>query len=51
MDPTVLFGTIHESYCTISVNFNIYLQSFQQKAFSFSKISGTQTYPKYAINI
>ena len=25
MGPTVLFGTIHEYYCTISVNFYFYL--------------------------
>jgi len=25
MDPTALFGTILESYCTISVNFYFYL--------------------------
>ena len=43
MDPTVLFGTIHRSYCTISANFYLYKQYFQQKIFSFSKISGSQT--------
>ena len=40
---TVLFGTDHRSHCTISTNFYIYLQYFQQKVFSFSKISGSQT--------
>ena len=41
----VLF--IHESHCTILANFYLYLQYFQQKVFSFSKISGSQTNPKY----
>ena len=27
---TALFGTIHRSYCTISINFYLYLQYFQQ---------------------
>ena len=40
---TVLFGTIYESYYTISANFYIYLQYFQQKVFNFNKISGLQT--------
>ena len=43
MDPNVLFVTIHKSHCTISANFYLYLQYFQQKVFSFSKISGFQT--------
>ena len=43
MDPTALFGTIHRLHCTISVNFYFYLQYFQQKVFSFNKISGSQT--------
>ena len=43
MSPTELFGTIHESHFTISVNFYFYLQYFQQKVFNFSKISGSQT--------
>jgi len=43
MGPTALFDTIHWSYCTISVNFYIYLQYFQQKVFNFSKISKSQT--------
>ena len=42
MGPTVLFGTIHESHCTISTNIYFYLQYFQQKVFSFSKISESQ---------
>ena len=33
---TSFFGTIHESYCTILVNFYIYLEYFQQKVFSFN---------------
>ena len=45
MGLTVLFDTIHEFHCTISVNFYLYLQHFQQKVFSFSKISGTQRNP------
>ena len=43
--PTALFGIIHRSYSIISVNFYIYLQYFQQKIFSFNKISGSQTDP------
>ena len=46
MSPTTLFGTIHESQCTISVNFYLYLQYFQQNVFSFNKINGFQTDPK-----
>ena len=34
--PTTLFGTIYGSSCTISVNFYLYLQYFQQKVFSFT---------------
>ena len=44
--PTALFGTIHESQCTILVNFYLYLQYFQQNVFSFNKINGFQTDPK-----
>ena len=40
-------GTIYEFHCTISANFYLYLQYFQQKVFSFSKINGSQTHPKY----
>ena len=43
IDPTVLFDTIHRSYYTILVNFYIYLSYFQQKKFSFNKISKSQT--------
>ena len=42
MGYIALFGIIHGSHCTISVNFYIYLQYFQQKNFSFNKISGSQ---------
>ena len=45
MGLTALFGTIHGSHYTISANFYLYLQYFQQKVFNFSKISD-QTYPK-----
>ena len=37
-----LFGTIYGFQCTISANFYLYLQYFQQKIFSFNKISGSQ---------
>ena len=43
MGLTALFGTIYGSYCTILTNFYLYLQYFQQKVFSFSKINGSQT--------
>ena len=43
MGLTALFGTIHGSHYIISANFYIYLQYFQQKIFSFSKISRSQT--------
>ena len=43
--PIALFNTIHESHCIILVKFFLYLQYFQQKVFSFSKISGSQTNP------
>ena len=39
MSHITLFGTIHRSHYTISVNFYLYLQYFQQKKFSFSKIN------------
>ena len=51
MDPTALFGIIHGSHCTISTNIYFYLQYFQQKVFSFSKISGSQTNPYIATKI
>ena len=38
-----LFGTIHGFHCTISANFYLYLQYFQQKKFNFSKINRFQT--------
>ena len=34
---TTLFGIIHKSYYTISANFNLYLQYFQQKNFQFQQ--------------
>ena len=43
MSFIALFGTIHRSYYTISVNFYLYLQYFQKRVFNFSKISGSQT--------
>ena len=43
MDFTALFGTIHGFHCIISANFYLYLWYFQQKVFSFSKISESQT--------
>jgi len=45
--PIVFFGTIHRSHSTISVNFYLYLQYFQQNDFSFSKISRSQMNSKY----
>ena len=51
MGPTALFGTIYGSHCTISSNFYFYLQYFQQKVLIFSKISGSQTDPKWAKNV
>ena len=39
MGLIALFGTIYGSHYTISANFSLYLQYFQQKIFSFSKIS------------
>ena len=46
---TALFDTIHKFHYTISANFYIYLQYFQQKVFNFSKINGSQTKPKNKI--
>ena len=34
---TALFGTIHETHCTILTNFYLYLQYFQQKSFQFQQ--------------
>ena len=42
MGSTALFGIIHGSHYTISANFYLYLQYFQQKVFSFSKINRSQ---------
>ena len=63
MGLIVLFGIIYRFHCTISVNFYLYLQYFQQKVFSFykisrfqidisvfSKISGIQTHPNELIS-
>ena len=47
MGPTTLFDTIHMSHYIISNNFYLYLQYFQQKKSSFSKISRFETDPKY----
>ena len=41
MSFTTLFSIIHGFCCTISTNFYLYLQYFQQKNFSFNKISGS----------
>ena len=46
MGPTALFGIIHVYNYVISANFFLYLRYFQQKLFSFIKISEFQTYPK-----
>ena len=43
MDLTALFGTTHMSHYTVSTNIYLYLQYFQQKIFSFNKISRSQT--------
>ena len=42
MGLIILFGTIHGSYCTISTNFYLYLQYFQQKNFNYNKTNGFQ---------
>ena len=46
MGPIALVDTIYGSYYTISTNFYLYLQYFQQKIFSFSKINESQTDPQ-----
>ena len=46
MSPIALVDTIYGSHYTISANFYLYLQYFQQKVFSLSKISEFQTDPK-----
>ena len=38
----VLFYITHEFHYTISANFYLYLQYFQQKVFNFNKINGFQ---------
>ena len=38
----VLFDIIHEFHYTISANFYLYLQYFQQKVLNFNKINGLQ---------
>ena len=43
MDPTALFRIIYGFHCIILANFYLYLQYFQQKVFSFNKISEFQT--------
>ena len=47
--PHALFGTIFEYHYTISVNVYLYLRYFQQKIFSFSKISGCQKDAKLSL--
>ena len=47
INPIALFGIINRSHCTISANFYLYLQYFQQKVFSFSKTNESQTDPKW----
>ena len=49
MSLIALFNTIHESRDTISTNFYFYLQYFQQKVFTFNKISESQTDSKTKI--
>ena len=39
MSLIALFGTIYGSQYTISANFYLYLQYFQQKIFRFNKIN------------
>ena len=46
MSSNAFFGTIYEFHCTISVNFYIYLQYFQQQQnFNFNKINKSQLDP------
>ena len=42
MSLTILFSIIYGAHYTISANFYLYLQYFQQKVFNFSKINGSQ---------
>ena len=51
MSLTALFGIIHTSYYTISANFYLYLQYFQQKNFNLSKISKSETDPTSTFSI
>ena len=50
MSPVTLFDTIQGFYGTISTNFYLYLQYFQQKKFIFNKIGGFQTDSQLAVN-
>jgi len=31
MNPTTLFGTIHESHCTIQLTFNLFSYTYSKK--------------------
>ena len=42
MGRTALFDNIHESHCTISVNFYFIYNTFSKNKFSFSKLSEFQ---------
>ena len=46
MGLNAFFDIIHGFHYIILANFYLYLQYFQQKVFSFSKNSGSQTDPK-----
>ena len=46
MGLNALFGIIHGFHYIILANFYLYHKYFQQKVFSFSKNSGSQTDPK-----
>ena len=46
MGPTALFSITHEFHYTISTNFYIYLQYFQQKVFSFRVYLGSAYFAK-----
>jgi len=45
MSFIIIFSTIHKSHYTIWAKFYFYLHYFQQKIFSFNKISEFQTGP------
>ena len=49
-ETTVLFSIIHGSHCTISTNFYLYLQYFQQKVFSF-KFQQNKWIPNYLASL